>query len=78
MKEWAKVVETQGQQVLFYHEYDSDEDEYVIHQIVKRSKDDLKADIKLIRKSDAFTQENFLKAATVEQADKLIKMIENI
>lgn len=76
MKEWCKLFKVGNRQILFYWEFDSIEDEYVIHQIYK-TKDGLQVDMKLCGSDEDWVESAFKKLISKqENAEKVVKLIE--
>jgi len=68
---WAKVIDLDnGDQVLFYQEYDGIEDKYIIHSICYVY--DIRFDAAFTRTKE-FTQKEFDEAATKENAISLVQ-----
>ena len=73
---WVKVVELDdGGQVLYYQEYEPSEDKDIIHRICNVG--DIRMDAAFTRLNIEFTQEEFDKVATKENATLLVQVMLN-
>lgn len=69
LTKWAKVIDLDnGDQVLYYQEYDPSEDKDIIHRIC--NVDDLRIDAAFTRVGKEFTQEEFDNVTTKELASE--------
>ena len=73
LTKWAKVIDLDnGNQVLYYQEYDPSQDKYIIHRICNVN--DIRMDAAFTRTKE-FTQEEFDKVATKENAVSLVEVM---
>jgi len=73
MRKWCKIVETEKGDVLFYLEYEPDEDCYGLNRIVDFQ--GVRANVKLSGFSDEPTQEMFDNLTSTSIAEELISAL---
>lgn len=76
LTKWAKVIDTPEGQILFYQEYDADLDRDEIYVVYQNPQTDLRLSLSMSRKP-AFTQEEFDKFATKENAITYVRIFQN-